>query len=509
MKPIIKELREITDSKEMYESKPQPFIAIFIYTILALIIMAGIWAYFGEMDIVSKGIGVVRPNTHLSSIRSKTAGEIEYWNLEEGQKVQKGDILFTVNHDDLDISCMQAKESLLELERQGNSLKKLKKSVEEGKNLFSKENEREDYERYLKYEQDFKELQNLNTIEAKSDDITAEQTEINQSIYGDKITQSEAEYRELEEYKASINAEENLFSNSSSAKALEFKAYLYEVQALRADRDAKREAYELNVSLNEEGLVAEQELTNSKVALELAENEIMTLKNKYLTTIESQIEQTKKEIEGFKQEASKLSVDHELINQKNEKRELSLKTYKTNYLVDLYDQINENEVTYKAQKKELEAIELSIKNCEVSAPIDGSIHIVNQMTVGDLIAVGDNIATIIPTEDNLYTIEIFVPNSEIAGLKVGDRIKYKFDALPYKEYGELEGEITNISTDAQFSETYGISGYIVEGSIVNQTVYSYKNEAAEIKVGMTCEAHVITEQKKILYYLLEKINLKD
>ena len=112
-------------------------------------------------------------------------------------------------------------------------------------------------------------------------------------------------------------------------------------------------------------------------------------------------------------------------------------------------------------------------------------------------------------EDSLYTIEIFMPNSEIAGLKVGDLIKYNFDALPYKEYGQMEGKITSISTDAQFNETYGTSGYIVKGTVNNETVYSYKGEAAELKVGMTCEAHIITEQKKILHYLLEKINLKD
>lgn len=509
MKPIIKDLREITDSKEMYESRPRHFIGFFIYSVLFLIIAVGIWMYLGEIDIVSKGKGVVRPNSHLSSIRNKTSGEVAYWNLEEGQAVQKGEVLFIVNHEDLDISLKQAEENLKILEKKGSSLKKLKKSIEEGKNLFSKENEKEDYARYLKYEQDYKQLKNSNNIEAKSDDAATWQTQINQSIYQDKIMQSEAEIRELNEYKSSINMEENLFTDPSCAKALEFQSYLHEIEALKADIDAKRETYALNTSLNEENLVAQQDLMNSKVALELAENELTALKNKYLETVTSQLEATSKEIEGFRQEVSKLSINEELMQQKDEQRELGLKTYQTNYLVDLYDKINENEIAYKAQKKQLESIALDIKNCEVTAPIDGTVHIINKVAQGDLIASGDNIATIIPSEDNLYTIEIFIPNSEIAGLKEGNTIKYKFDALPYKEYGELEGKITNISSDAQMSETYGISGYIVEGSIVNQTVYSYKGEAAEIKVGMTCEAHVITDQKKILYYLLEKINLKE
>lgn len=509
MRPIIKDISEITDSKEMYESRPHTFVGLFIYLLLFLIISAGIWMYFGEIDIVSKGKGVVRPNSHLSSIRNKTGGEVAYWNLEEGQAVQKDEVLFTVNHEDLDISLKQAEENLKELEKKGNSLKKLKKSIEEGKNLFSEESEKEDYARYLKYEQDYEQLKNSNNIEAKTDDAATWQTKVSQSIYHDKITESQAELKELNEYKASINTGEGLFTDPSCARALEFKSYLHEVEALKADIAAKRETYNLNASLNEEKLVAEQDFINSKVALELAENELIALKNKYIETITSQIEAVSREIQGYKQEASKLSINEELISQKGAQRELELKTYKTNYLVDLYDQINENEMAYRAQKKEVESIALDIKNCEVRAPIEGTVHILNKVAQGDLIAAGDNIATIIPTEDNLYTIEIFIPNSEIVGLKAGDPIKYKFDALPYKEYGELQGKITNISADAQMSEIYGASGYMVEGSIVNQAVYSYKGEAAEIKVGMTCEAHVITDQKKILYYLLEKINLKE
>ena len=509
MKPIIKDIKDITDSKEMYESKPHPFLGIFIYMVLGIIIIAGIWAYYGEIDIVSKGVGIVRPNENLSSIRNKTSGEIEYIDLAEGKSVKKGDILFRINHDDLDLSLLKIQGELDELKAQGNRLAKLKQSVEQGENLFSAEKENEDYQRYVKYEQDYAELKHKNSIESSNDNMSIKETEISKSIYRQQIDGYEKEKKELEEYKASINAEKNLFSDISCANALEFQSYLYEVQAIKADIKEKDEAYKLNVSLNDEGFGAKQDLENTKRALELAENKLITLKTKTLNSIESQIEELKRKIETAKQESSKLIIDPDLVSQKGQQRELALKTYKTNYLINLYDQIETNKQSYKAKEKELEATKLSIKNCEIVAPIDGVIHMTNKITKGDLITAGDQIATIIPAEDSLYTIEIFVPNNKIAGLKVGDKIKYRFDALSYKEYGELEGKITNISTDSQVNELSGMSGYIVEGSIVNQTVYSYKGEAAEIKIGMSCEAHVITEQKKILYYLLEKINLRD
>lgn len=54
-----------------------------------------------------------------------------------------------------------------------------------------------------------------------------------------------------------------------------------------------------------------------------------------------------------------------------------------------------------------------------------------------------------------------------------------------------------------------VSYYFVESEIENKPLFSYKGEQGEIKIGMTCEAQVVTKQKKILYYLLEKINLKN
>jgi len=116
--------------------------------------------------------------------------------------------------------------------------------------------------------------------------------------------------------------------------------------------------------------------------------------------------------------------------------------------------------------------------------------------------------TIIPENEAGFTIDIALPNSEIAGIEVGDQVKFKFSALPFKEYGEFIGIIKGISTDIK-SDNSGNSYYLVEASLSDTQRVSYKGETRNIKVGMACEAHVIKEQKKVLYWLLEKINLKD
>ncbi|QEK12907.1 hypothetical protein FQB35_11545 [Crassaminicella thermophila] len=77
-------------------------------------------------------------------------------------------------------------------------------------------------------------------------------------------------------------------------------------------------------------------------------------------------------------------------------------------------------------------------------------------------------------------------------------------ALPYKEYGELTGKITKIAEDVKPSKD-NKSFYLVEADI---ELVGYNDEKKKIKVGMVCEARIITKTKKILYYLLEKIDLR-
>ena len=46
MKPIIVDLKDISDSTEVYDSKPNKFISYTIYIICAILIIALLWMYF-------------------------------------------------------------------------------------------------------------------------------------------------------------------------------------------------------------------------------------------------------------------------------------------------------------------------------------------------------------------------------------------------------------------------------------------------------------------------------
>ena len=511
MKGIIQDISEITDSKEIYAARPHPFLSIFIYILLVAIVAIGIWMYYGEIDIVSKGRGVIRPNENMSIIRNRIGGVISENHLEEGKEVKKGEVLFRIDYGDLQIKQIQLKEKIEEEKRELENLKKLRESIEIGKNLFSLETEKEYYEKYIKYVQDGEALKRQVAIDTRSEEVGLEQTHLSKLRYEESIEEYTKKLSDLEDYKASVEAKENKFADQNCIEYLLFNTYIYNEKELEQQIKDKALMYKLNEELESQELLAPRELEASKEALELVQNEQIKLKLNTLKEIDDDIETYRTLKEAAEKEQEQLIVDANLLSNKAEQRILSIKQYKTDTLVALNNQIQTLEVSLQSQMRELEVIELSITDCSVVASIDGTINMLQNINVGDLVSQGTEVARIIPKDTQLYKVEILVPNSEIAGLKEGEIVEYRFDALPYKEYGKLRGHITNISTDAlDLSESgVGISGYYVTGALENKEVYSYKGERVNLKVGMTCDASIIVEQKKVLYYLLEKINLKE
>ena len=54
MKPILMNINEMSDSREVYESKPNHIFVIFIYTMLGITAVSLIWIYFGRIKILVK-----------------------------------------------------------------------------------------------------------------------------------------------------------------------------------------------------------------------------------------------------------------------------------------------------------------------------------------------------------------------------------------------------------------------------------------------------------------------
>ena len=78
MKPIIVDLKDISDSTEVYDSKPNRFVPYTIYIICAILAIALIWMYLFRMDIVVKADSVFRGDDDSTAVSCAVGRDKEF-----------------------------------------------------------------------------------------------------------------------------------------------------------------------------------------------------------------------------------------------------------------------------------------------------------------------------------------------------------------------------------------------------------------------------------------------
>ncbi|SUY46973.1 bacteriocin ABC transporter bacteriocin-binding protein [Clostridium putrefaciens] len=478
MKFVVQDIKDITDSRELLESKPHHFTSIFIYLVLTIICSALVWCWFSEKELVVKTSGIVRPSEEIYKVANMATSKVESISFKNGQVVKLGDILYTLEHTEIDLQKKSIEEKAETLKQDVENLKKLKKCILDDKNYFDKNNEKEKdyYNKYLNYEKgNSLSLSDSNSIEDAKNDLNS------------KIDAYDLLQKSVNEDKSYVPTN-TLYSeqyNNYKISQKQFKDKIEDAQKLYDYLKLNKDADKNSV------LQAESTLNSCKTELDKFTSD-------YKLKINSTIEELKSKNKELDSSLNKINDTGALNKEKN----------KSTTSVQNDDGIKANEEKLKDLEENLKAINMSIEKCTIKASNDGILDTQVDLNIGDVVQAGTIVANILPNESK-YKVNLFIADKDIANIKDGQNIKYSFPSLPYKEYGFLNGKVEKISADSKVNKSNGISFYTAESYIDVSKVYSHKGEESEIKNGMTCEAQIVTRKEKMLYYLLEKLNLKD
>jgi membrane fusion protein, peptide pheromone/bacteriocin exporter len=183
-----------------------------------------------------------------------------------------------------------------------------------------------------------------------------------------------------------------------------------------------------------------------------------------------------------------------------------LQIYKSKFLYDIQYELKSNKDNLIILEKDLSTANWNIENSIVKAPIDGIINVSKEINTGDFLQGGEQIFTIVTDKKEQYKVYFYISNKDMTNISIGQKVNYRFLALPYQEYGLISGVISKLGFDSN-QENPNDKVYFAEGTIINKPLYSYKGVKSELKVGMACEAQIIIESKKILFFILEKMDL--
>ncbi|MEK5326125.1 HlyD family efflux transporter periplasmic adaptor subunit [Aeribacillus sp. FSL M8-0254] len=482
------EWEELTDSKELYVSKPRPISIIFIYILFAIIAFFLLFSYFGKKEIVIKAQGIVRPSKGTTTITSEIPGEISQINFKEGSTVEKGTTLFILNSETLLSQKQSLENELSNLQEELRLNKLLVKSITEDKNFF-KPNEGKDFQsQYELYHTKKQMLMNeIDSLKKQSSEVINNKKQ--------KIEQLSKEESRLNK---KLNRVQSLISAIKNNKPFPLNNDVYDTKyqkynSLRDQITDKMNALDPNIEENKEQIAT-------------LKNELEALKQENIISLEAEEEALKEAIIDVQNNIEEVSNMDYGNNFKNEmsKVQLSINQLKMEFTNQLYTQEKEIKSKIRSIENEIKLLDLQIKKHEIKAPVSGQINIKNNVSVGEHLQPGVEILDIVPLTDK-KVVEILVDSNKISGLKIGQKVRYNFYNLPNNKSGYLEGKIIHINPDATFTQN-GEKFHLIKASIEEKPLYNYKGDKLYLKNGMSTDVSIITDNKRIIYYLLEKIN---
>ncbi len=493
MKRIILNANDLKDSREIYESKPKPIGIIFIYLLLAILISVLIFSFFGKKDIILNTSADIQYSKASSTITNAVEGKVNTISFKETEKVKKGDTLLKLNDDEI-IKKKESIESDLEkLKKQKELNNTLKESIENNKDLFSKEDEwgyKRQFESYSK---------EIILIEKSRKKIKLKQKRLKKKKNKLKANLNQS----IEDIKSKLNRISKLKNSIENDKKFSKKKDKYDsyydfYQSNKKNLDQQiKDLDKINKEDNQDELSKEKE--NIKTQIENLKQENLIKLNEE----EEELKQSINNIENSKEnnDLSNLNSDEELNNYS-----LSIEQIKKDIQNQIAQKNNELKNLIKSKKDELDFTKLEMTKYTIKAPNEGYVNIIHNLSEGDNLQTGTQILKIVPENEELIA-KIYIPSNYIANVGIGDKVRFSFDNIKKSNKQTIEGNIVNISPDSSVNQS-GDKFYIAESTIKAKDLHKYNGDKQYLKNGMTANVSIIVDSKRYIDYIFDELNFQ-
>lgn len=493
-------IQELTDSKELMLKKAPSFMLWFIWL---LIIMVGgfiVWSYYGRIDGYVTAMGEIRPVGSVSSITVTSGGKIKKINVENGQLVKAGDILFELDSNYMNEQKKGLEKQQADKEKEIENYRKLISSLETGENLLSKETESKWYYQYENVVIDLQTTQK--EIERGNQEVYLTEQDINNVISQAQKSEAESirlhnEYADLynaiandEQYVGENRTLQVIFDNYQTAK--EKGQIIYE----NSENEYKR--------VTDSDTATTEQIEQAKAARDSACADVEQIKTNALLEIS-------RVIDSLNQNAveAENTVENNVIKKSgisyNDTTEMAVNKLKNNYYIEWNQSIDAIEKEIQDIQNQIAELEESIQQATIKAQREGVFVAAKKYAVGDVISSGEMIATVVP-KDAEYLVDVYIPEAVIAQIEKGQKVEYRFDTISSTDFEKVYGKITKVSADSSTDQETGQKYYQAEATIDKVKLSSKEGESLILQMGMQTEVHAITGNQRILSWVLDKLN---
>ena len=444
-------LRSLTEALEDHSAEgiailtaePWRFTQATVIAMVALMLSALVWSFFGRADVIVAAQGMLVPESEVRRFYAPVDGELANLYIAEGQPVSKGDVLARLNARGAIEAATNALDAQLKLE----SAEREWREFPEKKGLMERK------VAVLKEAVEVEERQHQKRIAEGTSKLTQ----------GQRAQQQEAQ------------------TNLDDAH--------------RARDAAKEEAdkYARLFALPGGGGVAQLQVEGKKNALLAAENAVRVAQSRLgeLNARQSlESGQAKAQLETSGQDLSKLRLQYDAATREaaNTEDKLRLQVQTARLVSDA-------------------AARIRFENIDkdnfllILAPVDGVITDVTATQLGDKISANTPLGGIAP-KNARPIVKTEIAEFDRAFLREGLAVKLKFNAFPYQRYGLINGTLEFISPATKPSAQSKQPVY--EGRVsLERDYYPVADKKYPLRYGMTATVEIVVRKRRLIDLALD------
>jgi len=434
------------------------------------------WAWFGTVEEVGKARGKLVPKGETYKIQPIEMGQVRQIEVKEGQQVEAGQLLVTLDAD----------LALKEIDRIQQSIQSYQVELGQKKSL------RERIE-----------------LEAKTQTAIAASNLLVQQAAVSLAQDKKATIAQLlTQQQQAANAYQNRQQERQPLSAIAGER----ISQLQAEQQAHQERLDRLQSLEEEGAVSKEYIFQAEQALRDTQQRLTSSQLQEIPNTSEQLFQADQQLRDLNVQMTqnegdllKANSEHEqakatLVSQQAEAHRVQLEASQRIQQLDvditqLHSKITEANSLLITAKKQLQ-------HKYLTAPISGTILTLNLKNKGEVVEPGRTVAEIAP-EGMPLIVSAFLPNQEAGFVKPGMPVKVKLDAYPYQNYGVISGQVITISADAKSDEKLG-EVYQVQVKLDRDHI-TKNQQTIPFKAGLAVDAEIVIRERRIIDVLLDPI----
>lgn len=424
-------------------AQPWRFTRLTLYTMLALVVSAVLWSFFGHADVIVTAQGALAPESEVRRMYTPVDGELANLYIAEGQPVSSGDVVARINAR----GAIEAATSALDAQLKLASAEREWKEFPERKGLL---------------------LRRAAALK--------QQMELEEFQHEKRVTEGTGRLGE-----------------SQRAQAQEART---NIEDARRARDAARDEadkYARLLALPGGGGVSQVQVDSRRNALQAADNALRVAQSRLAELTARQgidLGQARAQLESSGQALGALRIQYEAAA-----REASSTEDKLRLQVQTARLVAEAAARIRFENIDKDNFLLIV------APVDGVVTDVTSTQPGDKLQANTPLGGIAP-KGARAVLKAEIAEADRGFLREGLAVKLKFNAFPYQRYGLIDGTLEFISPAARPSQQS--KQLIYEGRIrLERDYYEVDGRRYALHYGMMATAEIVVRERRLIDLALD------